>query len=184
MGIVKPPEPALLFAAVFSHEAGQHAEAIGRMASSWGTPCLTAGPFPFDHTDYYSGEMGEGLSKTFFLFDRPFDPGDVAGVKLASNAAEKETASDGRRQVNIDPGYITLSKVVLATTKNYSHRIYAGQGIYCEITLQWFKGAFRPCEWTYPDYRDPEVISFFNRCRTCLKNGGHADSKKSNTLAE
>jgi hypothetical protein len=93
----------------------------------------------------------------------------MAEVKLRTNTLERELSSCGKRAVNIDPGYITLSKAVLATTKNYSHRIYLREGIYAEITLAWEKGTFTPRPWTYPDYRTDTAVSFFNRARKLLR---------------
>ena len=75
----------------------------------------------------------------------------------------------GKRRVNIDPGYISQSKLVLATTKDHSHRIYLGQGIFAEVTLRYYKGTFRAWEWTYPDYASPPYIAIFNHIRKLYK---------------
>jgi hypothetical protein len=55
--------------------------------------------------------------------------------------------------------------MVLATTKDYSHRIYLGQGIYAEVTLRYRRGAFHPWEWTYPDYGSPRYLEIFAHIR-------------------
>ena len=79
---------------------------------------------------------------------------------------EEALASDGKRRINLDPGYISQSKLVLATTKNHGHRIYLGKGIYAEVTLRYRNKAFRPWEWTYPDYRTEEYVEILEEIRS------------------
>jgi hypothetical protein len=90
-------------------------------------------------------------------------------VKLATNAIEEAMSVSGRRRVNIDPGYVALEHVVLATTKGYSHRLYLGQGIFGDLTLMFHNGGYRPLEWTYPDYASEETTQMFNRWRQQYK---------------
>ncbi|MFH1707572.1 MAG: DUF4416 family protein [Planctomycetota bacterium] len=169
MGAPRPPEAALLFAAVFGADAAVRGAAMEQARARWGAPVLSLAPFPFTQTDYYAGEMGSGLFKEFHLFGAPFDPAGLPAVKLATNAIEGALAAAGRRRVNIDPGYLTLSKVILATTKDYSHRLYLHDGIFAEVTLAWHKGMYYPQPWTYPDYRIEAVTGFFGRCRAHLR---------------
>jgi hypothetical protein len=114
----------------------------------------------FIYTGYYKKEMGEPLTRRFISFERLVSPDYIIKAKNTANRLEKKFSvkieNEAKRQVNIDPGYICDSKLVLATTKDYFHRIYVGKGIYAEVTLAWQKGAFRPFEWTYPDYRSGE----------------------------
>ena len=84
------------------------------------------------------------------------------------------------RPLNLDPGYITLAKLVLASTKDHSHRIYLGQGIYAEITLDLSRGGWQPSEWTYPDYRRADFHQFFVHCRDYLKRRPTARSRHLN----
>ncbi len=121
--------------------------------------------WPFDFTSYYAEESGEGLLRQFLSFAELIDPGKLAEIKLRTNQLEQEHASGGRRQINLDPGYVDLSKLVLATTKNHQHRIYLGRGIYAEVTLRYTRKSFRPWEWTYPDYRTNHYVEFFNQVR-------------------
>jgi len=169
MGVPSPPENALPFAAVFSSFPSLLEEVVETLAGKWDRPLHASGAFRFDETEYYRGEMGWPLVKEIYLFPRAMDPGSIAEVKLMTNRLESALSREGKRRVNVDPGYLTTGKVVLATTKNHAHRIYVGNGIYCEVTLSWRKGTFEPFPWTYPDYRRPEVIAFFNRCRSLLK---------------
>jgi len=169
MGAPATAEPAMLFAALFSSDKVLLEKGVSALCEDTGSPVCSSEIFEFSETDYYREEMGKPLFKQLFLFPGIFDPGRISETKLLANRLEQSFSVHGKRKVNIDPGYITLTKVVLATTKNYSHRIYVGKGIYAEITLSWEKGAFNPNPWTYPDYKRPAVIDFFNTAREKVK---------------
>jgi len=108
---------------------------------------------PFEHTAYYEEEMGDHLERQFLSFEELIDPGDIVDVKTLTNSLEEQWRQEGKRRINLDPGYIAPAKLVLATTKNHGHRLYLGQGIYGEVTLMYRDNDFRPLFWTYPDYR-------------------------------
>lgn len=162
-----------MLVAAFSRHPEALAWAETQMASRWGAIGLVSPAFAFGETDYYTSSMGADLKKQFWLFDSPFDPGRLAEVKLATNALEAEYAGRGDhaapRPLNLDPGYITLAKLVLATTKDHAHRVYLDRGIYAEVTLHFSHGTWRPAEWTFPDYRRADYHEFFNLCRQRLK---------------
>lgn len=123
----------------------------------------------FDFTNYYEKEMGKELIRQWVSFSQLIKEDEIKDIKLKTIQLEKLLANkDGRRNVNIDPGYVSLSKLVLASTKNYAHRIYLGDGIFAEITLIYRKGMFRPLEWTYPDYR--QNTKFFEEVRSELRS--------------
>ncbi len=124
---------------------------------------------PFNFTDYYNEEMGSPLFRYILSFSNLFDPEGIYKVKLITNSFERETSRDGKRIVNIDPGYVSLNQLVLFTTKNYAHRIYLGEGIYADLTLIYRKGTFHPLPWTYPDYGSEEYIKMFNKIRSMYK---------------
>ena len=127
--------------------------------------------FEFVETDYYNDEMGKPIYRVFFAFNKLIEQDKVVELKLLSNKLEDEYFSiNGKRNVNVDPGYVTKAKVVLPTTKNFQHRIYLGRGIYAEVTLRWRKGSFSEWEWTFKDYRRNESINFFNRLRKYYSN--------------
>ncbi len=124
----------------------------------------------FDITDYYQAEMGSNLKRKFYAFERLISPNLLPRIKIFTNRLEKKLAKrNGQRQFNIDPGYLTLSKFVLATTKDYSHRLYLNKGIYAEVTLKFKDETFQPWEWTYPDYRQKEYLEIFNKIRKIYK---------------
>lgn len=120
---------------------------------------------PFDFTNYYKKEMGSPLKRKFISFKKTISPEKIAQIKLFTNIIEEKLSMDKKRRINIDPGYVSDSKLVLVTTKDYFHRIYLSHGIYAEITLRWKDGAFEPFEWTYPDYRSRGYINIFNKIR-------------------
>ncbi|MEI8350582.1 MAG: DUF4416 family protein [Candidatus Omnitrophota bacterium] len=113
-------------------------------------------PSDFNLTHYYDKEMGIPLYRRFLSFTKLYDPSSFVAIKLRCIKIEKKFLLTGRRQVNIDPGYLNEAKFVLTTTKDYSHRIYLGKGVYAEITLHYQNGMFCDLPTTYPDYRTPE----------------------------
>ena len=124
---------------------------------------------PFAATRFYEREMGPALQRLFWSFEVLIAADALAGVKHETNALEQTYAmhagQEWRRRVNLDPGYVDLAKLVLATTKDRQHRLYLGRGIYAEVTLRFTGGRFVPWEWTYPDYRTPEYLAFFDAVR-------------------
>lgn len=120
---------------------------------------------PFDFTKYYEPEMGKNLTRLWVSFKGLVQPEELVKIKLTTNEIEKEFSREGKRQVNLDPGYITGARLVLATTKDYAHRIYLGNGIFGEVTLIYKNGKFQPLPWTYPDYCQSDAIEFFERVR-------------------
>lgn len=122
-------------------------------------------PLPFDYTDYYEKEFGKNLQRKFISFKKLINPAFLPEIKLASIAVEKRLSRGLKRTINIDPGYLDLAKLILATTKDYNHRIYLAKGIFAEVTLYYSGKSFKPWEWTYPDYRTGEYIAIFNEIR-------------------
>lgn len=120
----------------------------------------------FDWTDYYEAEFGRDLQRVFISFVEPVQQSDMALIKKITNRIEREFSLEGRRNVNIDPGFATLSNFILTTTKGYSHRILLRDGIFGEVTLIFRDKKYRPLDWTYPDYRSEEIISFLSLVRS------------------
>ncbi len=167
MGLIKSPPPVKLIVGVITAKPGGLAAVYQRLAERFGQIDFTCPLLPFDYTTYYEQEMGTGLKRQFISFEELIDPDELAAIKHLSNALEREYAVDGteRRQVNLDPGYISAAQLVLASTKPHAHRIYLQKGIYAEITLRFYQKTFQPWEWTYPDYRTPTYIELFNHIR-------------------
>ena len=125
---------------------------------------------PFTHTEFYNAEMGNEIFRQWQAYEKKILPSELAKIKVLTNQLEKKFSNaDNGRKINIDPGYISLCNLVLASTKNYSHRIYIDLGIYAEVTLIFKHGHFMPLEWTYPDYKEPIALEFFEKVRILLK---------------
>ncbi|MCX7927975.1 MAG: DUF4416 family protein [Candidatus Omnitrophica bacterium] len=120
---------------------------------------------PFNYTRYYEAEMGGGLKRFFVSFKKLIHPKKLAFIKRRTNLIEQKLSVGGRRSVNLDPGYLDKAKVVLASTKDYCHRIYIGKGIFAEVTLRYVHKSFQPWDWTYPDYKSKEYLSIFSDIR-------------------
>jgi len=120
---------------------------------------------PFTHTNYYEKEFGGDLKRRFVSFKKLVLPQNLPTIKIVTNQIEKKLSSNACRKINIDPGYLDLAKLILASTKDYKHRIYLDKGIYAEITLFYHDATFNFWEWTYPDYKTPEYITIFNQIR-------------------
>ena len=119
----------------------------------------------FDFTDYYRAEMGVGLLRKWISFQTLRERAYLALAKHLGTRLEEELSIGGGRSVNIDPGYVDDAQVVLATAKNYSHRIYIGMGFYAEVSLIYKDKAFRALNWTYPDYQTTDALDFFEQAR-------------------
>lgn len=158
--------PCALFCTICYGSRGDPGEARKMLESTLGKTVLHLDPFPFNHTDYYKKEMGPSLKKTILVFEELVPPGFLPEIKLLSNSIEERLAFNRKRSVNLDPGYLDAARVVLASTRDYSHRLYLSQGIYGEVTLRYNREAYDPQPWTYPDYRDEKVLAFFKEART------------------
>jgi hypothetical protein len=150
-----------------------------RAVHQYGSSVFTSEPFEFTETDYYTQTMGTGLKKQFLAFKRLIDSATLASIKRETNDYEAEYAALGRhaepRPLNLDPGYLTPAKLVLASTKDHAHRIYLRDGIFAEVTLVYRRRIWQPLEWTYPDYRRDDYQRFFTECREWLLNCGNLD---------
>jgi len=165
MGTAKPPKPVKLIASIFSADPAQIDRAQAALEARFGPVDFRSELLPFDHTDFYAPEFGAGLVRRIVAFERLVDPADLPDIKLATNALEAEMSVGGKRTVNVDPGYVSEGKLILASTKDHRHRIYLGKGIYGEITLHYHRGGFQAWEWTYPDYASARYREIFAQIR-------------------
>lgn len=165
MGKIKTPKLVTPIASIFTSNEDLFCYVKSTLSKSLGKCIYKSALLPFDRTDYYSAEMGENLKRRIFAFKTLVDPSELPSLKNWTNNLEKGLAIDKKRRVNIDIGYVSLSKLVLATTKDYSHRLYLGKGIYGEVTLRFLKGRFQPWPWTYPDYASDKYCEIFNQIR-------------------
>jgi hypothetical protein len=168
MGILRTSSRVKLITGLITGMHGIEERIRADLERSYGPVDLQSPPMEFNFTRYYQPEMGDGLRRFFFSFTRLIDPGDLASIKLATNSLEdlyRQEQWPVARPVNLDPGYLELGKLVLASTKNHCHRIYLRDGIFAEVTLCYRDRAFHPLEWTFPDYRTEEYHRFFLEAR-------------------
>jgi hypothetical protein len=165
MGLIRRPLPVKLIIGFIFKDPTVLSKAENFLKRRFGQTDLESQILPFTYTDYYERELGKPLEKKFISFKKLIPPESLPKIKAITNEIEKKFSAQGRRSINIDPGYVDLSKLVLASTKDFSHRIYVGRGIYSEVTLVYQDKTFNPKEWTYPDYRSPEYIAIFNKIR-------------------
>jgi hypothetical protein len=168
----KEPQPVKLIVGMLGPEEESLWLAVEEMVKLFGPADLVSDIWLFELTQYYKKEIGERILRQFVSFERLVDPGELAAIKHRTNALEKDLAGrlklDVPRPVNLDPGLIEPAKLVLATTKNYSHRIYIGKQMWAEVTLIFDKGRWTPLPYTYPDYRLENYHEFFERVRRRL----------------
>jgi hypothetical protein len=138
---------------------------VARLSEFFGPPDLMGPWWPFNETDYYTPEMGPDLGRRLVSFLHLADPAQLASWKVFTNGLERALALGGRRVVNLDPGYLAKERLVLATGKNYSHRLYLGQGIYGDLTLLYGGGKLGPLPWSFPDYAGGEMPALLEAVR-------------------
>jgi hypothetical protein len=177
MSAIHPPIPVKLFIGMLSNDPGLFDAAAEPLLAEYGPVDLRSEPVPWDHTDYYRNEMGSDLLRSFLFFERLADPGNLAVIKHFTNHLEERFSrvSGGlrKRRINLDPGYATEAKVVLASAKDFSHRVYLCEGVYAEVTLQFHGTTFHPIETTYPDFRTVYVRELFTKARESLRTSLH-----------
>ncbi len=166
------PKPVKLIIGILAADHKCIYNAADVLADKFGRVDFSSEVWPFDKTDYYKDQTGSRILRQFISIERLIDPDKLAKIKIKTNKLEQKLAKmlalPLPRPVNLDPGIIEPSKLVLATTKNYSHRIYIGNKMYAEVTLIFDKGQWCPLDHTYPDYRQQCYFDFFDKVRSRL----------------
>ncbi|MBW2669743.1 MAG: DUF4416 family protein [Deltaproteobacteria bacterium] len=165
MSLPQPPKPAKLVIGFFLKEKRLAIDVVKALVEKLGPVDITSPWLPFNLTTYYADEMGTPLFRRMLAFKRLIKQSALANIKLFTNDLEREYSIDDRRAVNIDPGYLLRERFVLATGKNYSHRIYIGSRIYADLTLVYLNGHYNKMPWTYPDYASENVMTFLEWVR-------------------
>ncbi len=173
MGLIKEHLPVLLILGGISRYPEAIRWAVERAECQWSPIVLSSPVFDFAATEFYRSTMGADLKKQFFAFEQLIPPEQLVAIKRTTNQWEQafcELAEYSEvRPLNLDPGYVTEAKLVLATTKDRDHRVYLGEGIFAEVTLCFQRGSWQCRPWTYPDYRRKEYHFFFDQCRRYLR---------------
>ncbi len=175
MSTPRAPNPAKLVIGVITGDMALFDPISLELAGNYGPVDIISGWMPFDYTDYYESEMGSNLHRRMMTFKQLIHQEELKAIKLATNRIEQAYIDNGRRRVNIDPGYLLHERFVLASGKNFSHRIYIGDGIYADLTLIYQRGGFVALPWTYPDYADKPMLELLTR----IRNKYHIDLKTS-----
>lgn len=162
-------EDVKLISSIFSPEESLLDQVIAELQEIFGPLDWKSPRIFFDRTRYYAREMGWPLYRRFLSFKNLIHPQDLVTVKLRTNEIERRYLKDEKRRINIDPGYICLERLILATGKNYIHRVYLSRGVYADLTLIFRRGKFKALEWTYMDYADEGIITYFNEIRELYK---------------
>lgn len=166
MSIPGLPDPAKLVVSVFLKDTDLLDVVADALTQEFGAVDLVSNWLNFDYTNYYKSEFGAPLFRRVFSFRKLIDQEALPKIKRTTNEIEQRLIENGGRQVNIDPGYMLRERFVLATGKNFAHRIYIGQGIYADLTLTYQKKkGFCSHPWTYPDYAAPEMLAFLEQIR-------------------
>jgi len=165
MSIPDEPKPGKLIIGLFMKDRTLVEPLTAELASAFGGLDMVSSWIPFDYTTYYEPEMGSPLFRRLLAFKSLIDQGELAAIKMRTNRLEESYSQNHRRRVNIDPGYLLYERFVLASGKNFSHRIYIGHNIYADLTLIYQQGAFKKLPWTYPDYGDQPILSFLEQVR-------------------
>jgi hypothetical protein len=166
------PKPVKLIIGILAADETSLAAAVKAISKSFGVIDLASDVWPFTQTDYYKDELGPNALRQFVSIENLIDPGKLAQIKHDTNSLEQQLADSLKlslpRPVNLDPGFIEPSKLILASTKNFSHRIYIGNKMFAEVTLMYEKGSWRHFEYTFPDYRQSCYQDFLSKVRTRL----------------
>lgn len=165
MGKIRTYPQVKIIAAITYAPAVNLAKVFGQLEELLSEIDSQSDPYSFDFTDYYLSEMGSDLNKIMVSFRDLVLADMLPDIKTATNLIEKKLMKENGRTVNIDPGYICAAKLVLATTKDYDHRIYLNRGIFGDVHLRFRGGKFQPNEWTYPDYRQERILRFLEEVR-------------------
>ncbi len=168
MGTVGMPEIAILFVGMLYADTVVLHSVQTILEETYGAVLLETPASQWEQSRYYEQELGWPLFRKFVFYRRIIHPEDLADIKTKTNEMEGSFSVDGNRRINLDPGYLTLSKIVLASTKNYAHRIYLRNGIYGEVTLYYKHGTFRPHLFTYQDYQKQDCLDMFMQARKLL----------------
>ena len=174
MAPIRQFRPVLRLMAVASRHESAFDWAIEKAVQHWGPIEFSSPRFDFSETGFYAKTMGTGLQKQILAFTDLIQQDKIVESKHDSNAWEDEFKAtqtwEEPRPINLDPGYLTEAKLVLATTKDRDHRIYLSRGIFAEVTLFYQGLRWQSSRWTYPDYKRDDVHEFIEQCRVWLRD--------------
>ncbi len=163
------PPPVLVVLGLLCADEERQQRAIAELSDTWGDCDLFSEPVDFDHTPYYEQEMGPGLRRWFCTFRELVPPERLPALKWRAWQLEQQLGEDGRRRINLDPGYLDSTKVVLASFKPGPQKLYLGESVWADMVLYYRDGALQPLLWTFPDLRESRHLQWFTRARARYK---------------
>lgn len=170
MSIPKIPLPGKIFLSILSAKWDKFwPELLDILTQKWGENDYLSEPIAFTQTEYYNAELGTPIFRRVLSFQTLVPLDCLAQLKLFTNALEQQYACKNKRIFNLDPGLITYERLVLATGKNFTHRIYLKKGIFADLTLIYVKGKWQDLPWTFPDYRTPIIKEHLTQIREIYK---------------
>ncbi len=169
MGEIRPFTPEKLITGILTTRPDQLKELENLLVGEYGPVDYRSSPIPFSFTDYYTDEMGPGIERYFLSFERLVPPDRLPAIKIRTNQLEERFLEEGKRKINIDPGLLSLGKLILASTKDNAQRIPLSGGIFAEITLIYTRKQYRPLPWTYRDYQSPAYLQVLHAVRDIYK---------------
>ncbi len=165
MAEIKQTEKAKLIIGIFYKKGTQISTLINKLKERFGDIEIESQEFDFNFTNYYELEMGENLVKKFLIFREIIERSKLSEIKILTNILEQKLSSNNKRTINIDPGYLTKSQLVLASAKESAYKIYLDKGIFAHLTYVFINKSYQPTERCFPDFKSKEIIDFFNQIR-------------------
>lgn len=168
MAHTKLTEKATLFVGIMYKKEADLNNVLLELTKKYGKISVESEEIPFEFTDYYAPEMGKNIVKKFFVFEKLIDRSKIGLVKIFTNKIEDENSVSGKRKVNLDPGYVNKTQLVLASAKETGHKIYLGKGMFAHLTYTYANKQWMPTERCFPDFKSAQVRKFFMLVRENL----------------
>jgi hypothetical protein len=145
-------------------------EIESELVRAFGEIALKSPAYAFDSSDYYREEMGEGLRRCWYCFDALWRAEELPQARATTGRIESTFSVGAKREVNLDPGYLDLGKLVLASWKEAPDKIYMGDGVWAHTCLRFGDGRFRAPDHSFPDFRDGRFDDFMLEARALYKS--------------
>jgi len=166
--IQKPPPGQLIVSIIYSH-IDAVVDALRLLEKQFGRVRCETVDIQYTNTDRYEEEMGSNLVRRLFSFEKLVERDSLPEIKSVCQEIERQLGDQVGdfvfRAANLDPGVLTPDNLVMASNREYNHRIYLADGVFAEIQLIWAHGQFTRLPWTNHDFCDDEVVDFLIRVR-------------------
>jgi hypothetical protein len=170
------PAPVLRMCSCLTGDRGLLPAVERKLVHAFGEVALKSPAFPFDGSDYYREELGDPIERFWYCFAALCGAELLPDVRRTTGRIEASFAADGKRRVNLDPGYLDLGKLVLASLKQAPDKIYMGRGVWAHTCLRYRFGELTAPDHSFADFRDGRFNGFMLEARklykTLLRNAG------------